>query len=259
MSAVRHQIPILMYHSISNGLGPTCTSPDVFARQMQMIDEHGWTIVSLDALTSWPDIKGLPDKSMAITFDDGFADFLIHAHPVLERHGFANTMFVPSSNDGGVESWAGIALPGRSLMTKSDLRQLDQTLTKIAPHSRTHADLTLLDADARTDEIAGSKSDMEDLLGREMPHFAAPYGRVNAAVLSEIRHHFKLAVGVTHGVADPRHDPINLPRIEMFYYQDLARWRDFLTGKGGAFLASRQVIRGVRKFFRGFNTSRAGY
>lgn len=248
-----------MYHSISNGLGPTCTSPDVFAKQMQMIEDHGWTVMSLDALKAWPDVADLPEKTMAITFDDGFADFLTHAHPVLERHGFANTMFVPSSIDGGVENWAGIALPGRALMSKSDLREIDQTQTKIAPHSRTHADLTLLDPDQRTHEIAGSKADMEDLLGREMPHFAAPYGRVNADVLSDIRRHFDLAVGVTHGIADVRHDPVDLPRIEMFYYQDLSRWHDFLTGKGGAFLASRQAIRGVRKFLRSFDKNRAGY
>lgn len=259
MRAVRPQIPILMYHSISDGDGPTCTAPDVFERQMQMIDDHGWTVVPLDALNAWPHATDLPDKAIAITFDDGFADFRTHAHPVLERHGFANTMFVPSASDGGVENWAGIARPGRALMSKSDLREIDRTHTKIAPHSRTHADLTLLDAAARRDEIRGSKADMEDLLGRGMPHFAAPYGRVNTDILAEIRSHFALAVGVTHGIADARHDPIDLPRIEMFYYQDLGRWRDFLTGKGGAFLASRQAIRHIRKVLRSFNKSKAGY
>ncbi len=249
-----------MYHSISNGTGPTCISPEVFAEQMAMIKEHGWTVVPLGALKGWPNCaEALPEKSMVITFDDGFADFIENAHPVLERMGYPNTMFVPSANDGGVEDWAGIALPGRALMNKSDLKTIDGTTTEIAPHSRTHADLTLLNETERDAEIQGSKSDMEALLGRNTPHFAAPYGRVNEAVLEDIRARFDLAVGVTHGIAGANDSPIDLPRIEMFYYQDLNRWRDFLTGKGELFLKSRQAIRKVRKFIRSFSPNKAGY
>ncbi len=249
-----------MFHSISNGSGPTCISPEVFTQQMEMIVAHGWSVVPLAALKDWPQSAStLPEKSLVITFDDGFADFRDNAHPVLEKMGFANTMFVPSANDGGTEDWAGITHPGRALMNQADLKSIDQTCTEIAPHSRTHADLTLLDEAARDHEIRGSQVDMEDLLGRKMPHFAAPYGRVNDTVRADIAKHFDLAVGVTHGIADEGSDPIDLPRIEMFYYQDLNRWQDFLTGKGGAFLASRQAIRKVRKIVRSFNRNRAGY
>ena len=260
MTEAAHQIPILMFHSISNGDGPTCITPEIFRAQMDMVSEAGWQVVSLDAVLDWH--KGgtaLPEKAMAITFDDGFADFIENAHPVLEEKGFANTMFVPTRNDGGAEHWIGAASPPRPLMTHSHLREIDQTQTMIAPHSRTHADLTLLSAEERAGEISGAKADFEDLLGRDMPHFAAPYGRVNEAVQRDIRAQFDLAVGVTHGIAKAGDDLIDLPRIEMFYYQDLPRWQAFLEGRGGAYLASRQLIRRIRKFVRGLTPNKAGY
>lgn len=260
MTRSGHQIPILMYHSVSDGAGPTCTSPDTFRAQMDLIAETGWQVVALSAVHDWHDGKtDLPAKTLAITFDDGFADFLNNAHPVLEDLGFANTMFVPTSNDGGLENWVGAPQPGRALMTRSDLREIDQTSTRIAPHSQTHADLTLLNKAERVQEIVGSKQDFEALLDRPMPHFAAPYGRVNADVLQDIRAHYDLAVGVTHGIANAQSDLLDLPRIEMFYYQDLSRWQAFLEGRGGGYLSSRQAIRSVRKILRGLNPKRAGY
>ena len=82
---------------------------------------------------------------------------------------------------------------------------------------------------------------------------------MNEAVQRDIRAQFDLAVGVTHGIAKAGDDLIDLPRIEMFYYQDLLRWQAFLEGRGGAYLASRQLIRRIRKLVRGLTPNKAGY
>src|SRR5262245_19371449 len=90
------RIPILMYHSIAqdldNSLHPyyrTVTSPTSFARQMEVLREDGYEAIAVSEAIAL--LKGSADRGahgsrkVAITFDDGFGDFLTDAFPVLER------------------------------------------------------------------------------------------------------------------------------------------------------------------------------
>ncbi len=251
MSDRAARIPILMYHSISEGDGPTYTAPDIFVAQMAAIKTHDWTVVSLNDVRKWHAGEiDLPEKSLAITFDDGFTDFADNAHSVLEACGFPSTMFVPTGRVGGVEDWYGISGPQRAVMSWQTLQDLDKTLVDIAPHSRTHVNLTELFAPELLDEIAGSKADLEDKLARSVQHFAPPYGASNAAVLKMIARHFELSVGVGFGRAYTTSNLLDLPRLEMCYYQKPSVWNDFLQGKGGPYLLARQALRRIGKMVR---------
>lgn len=234
-------------------------APDIFTAQLDLIAEHGWSVVSLADVCRWKSgAVELPEKSLAITFDDGFQDFLKNAHHQLETKQFPNTMFVPTARLGQSENWVGANAPARKIMSWDDVCAIDKTCTEIAPHSRTHADLTALNSPQCNDEIAGSKKDLEDRLGRAVPHFAPPYGKSNSEVRAVIADHFDLSVGVDFGTATARSDVINLPRIEMFYYTDLKRWGDFLAGKGGPYMAARKALRNIRRAIKPDMTSRMG-
>jgi hypothetical protein len=41
------------------------------------------------------------------------------------------------------------------------------------------------------------------------------------------------------------HDPYNLPRVDMWYFRDRARWRDYLDGSM-TYFRIRQVLRRAR-------------
>lgn len=252
MAKPTQQVPILMYHSISNGDSPTCISPGKFRTQMAMIAEHGWRVIPLRDVLLWHEGQiELPDKAMAITFDDGFVDYQRSAHPVLEERKFPSTMFVPTLKVGEKEDWIGAGVPPRSVMDWQDVVELDKTRAEFAPHSRTHADLTTLSAMHCLDEVAGSKNDMETELDRQVEYFAAPYGRTNEAVQKTIAKHYTLAVGVEHGIATRDSDILNLPRIEMYYYQNTKHWGDFLSGNGARYLTTRQMLRKLRRRLSG--------
>jgi len=248
MSRSARRVPILMFHSVSDAGGPTSIAPDTFRKQMAMLSESQFKVVSLEDVMRWH--KGeieLPEKSMAITFDDGFVDYQENAHPVLEAFGFPSTLFVPTQKTGGHEDWVGGNDPGRPVLEWADLQALDTTLSEIAPHGRTHVDLTTLDENKLGEEVAGSKADLESALNKTTSHFAPPYGQVNASALEQIAKYYDLSVGVEHGIATRQSDVFDLPRIEMFYYQNAKHWQSFLDGKGGMYLAIRRALRTVRR------------
>lgn len=247
MSGAVETLPILTYHSISNEPGPTSIAPEVFAAQMEAISDSGAAVVSLDDVERW--IKGERDfdrRTVAITFDDAFRDFAEAAFPVLDRLKFPATVFVPTAIVGGAENWVGANDDARALMGWDEIAALAGRGVSFGSHTRTHADLTTLDEAGLDDQLSASRRELEDRLGKPAPHFAPPYGRSNPAVRSAIALRYSLSVGVRLGEAR-RSSPIcDLPRIEMFYYRDAGRWREFLSGRGGPYLNARRFARGLR-------------
>jgi len=245
-------LPILTYHSISNEPGPTSIAPDIFSTQMEAISASGVAVVGLDEVERW--VKGEHDldrRTLAITFDDAFRDFAETAFPILDRLKFPATVFVPTAIVGGAENWIGANDDARALMGWNDIAFLAGNGVSFGSHTRNHVDLTTLDEASLDEELSASRRDLEDRLGKPAPHFAPPYGRSNPAVRSAIARRYSLSVGVRLGETR-RSSPIcDLPRIEMFYYRDVDRWRDFLGGRGGTYLHARRVARGLREAVTG--------
>lgn len=242
-------ISVLMYHSIADGTGPTSIAPQTFAMQMQELAAAGCAVVSLQAVARW--IRGeaqLPSRAVAITFDDGFADF-VAASRVLQHHGFGATVFLPTGRMGSSESWSGTGSAPRPLMGWDDVRSLAADGIEFGGHSITHPDLTSLDAEQLEREVSGSCDDIEERLGRRPSAFAAPYGASNATVRAAIARWYEAAAGTGFDRVTTHSDPFDIPRIEMFYFRGRARWADYLAGRDGYF-RTRQMARAVGRVLR---------
>jgi peptidoglycan/xylan/chitin deacetylase (PgdA/CDA1 family) len=87
---------ILMYHRVAEvDLDPwgLCVTPEHFAEHLEVLSKSA-RVVSLQQLTEELD-EGKPvDRSIAITFDDGYADNLLNAKPLLEKYDIPATVFV---------------------------------------------------------------------------------------------------------------------------------------------------------------------
>lgn len=95
-SVVDNSFVILQYHHVDE------TTPDVtslsnekFIQHLQLIEKLGFTVVDLaEAIDSVRSGKKLPDKSVAITFDDGYKNIAVQALPELKKRGWPATIFV---------------------------------------------------------------------------------------------------------------------------------------------------------------------
>jgi len=87
---------VLLYHRIADLVSdPQClaVSPAHFADHLDVILEHG-VPMTLPALLQAARAQTLPRGAVAITFDDGYADNLLTAAPMLARAGVPATVFV---------------------------------------------------------------------------------------------------------------------------------------------------------------------
>ncbi|ANT61245.1 hypothetical protein AYJ57_13215 [Salipiger sp. CCB-MM3] len=240
-------VDILMYHSISGGGGATNIAVEVFTAQMEVLAASDVPVISLDDLVAarsgGPPV---PSRSVIITFDDAFDDFARSAFPVLERLGLSSTVFVPTGRVGASETWAGASDPPRRLMDWSTIHDLAGRGICFGAHTVTHPDLMALSLADQRRELVQSKETLEDHLGRAVDHFAPPYGRASAETRRAIAAHFKSSCGTRLDRAGAESDLMDLPRLEMFYYQSPARFAAYLRGRGQGYLRWRQTLRGLR-------------
>ncbi len=118
------------------------------------------------------------NRTLAITFDDGYRDNFENAAPVLEELRLPATFFVVSQWMGtDVVPWWDRQLGVRHpWMTWEQVRSLHQRGFDIGAHTRTHADLGKISGVDARDEIVGSKVELESQLGAPVDLFAYPYG-----------------------------------------------------------------------------------
>ena len=213
-------IPILTYHQVDPPAPrgapyrSLSVSPAAFARQMAWLAALGYRGLSMSALM--PYLRGEQSgRVVGLTFDDGYRNNLIHALPVLRRHGFSATCFVVSDMIGQSNAWdASLGIAEKPLMTLDELRSWHDGGQEVGAHTGHHVDLcTLGEADARA-EIAGSKRSLESALQTEVRHFCYPYGRYRPEHASWAREAgYESACTTRRGRAPAGADPFELPRV----------------------------------------------
>lgn len=97
-------VPVLMYHHVSPAPGLVTVSPAIFRAQMAWLAAHGYRSAGTQELAAFLAGAPLPDKSVVITFDDGYLDNYLYAHPVLQEFGFRAVLFL-------ITGWLGEGAP----------------------------------------------------------------------------------------------------------------------------------------------------
>lgn len=104
----RRQLLILTYHGVmpAERIGPmplnrNVIDTDAFRWQMQSIGASFTCVGLSSALASFRSGRPLPPRPVAVTFDDGFANNLEFAYPILRSLGIPSTLFLTTGHVGG--------------------------------------------------------------------------------------------------------------------------------------------------------------
>lgn len=164
----------------------------------------GFTMVNLRELEALK-ARGVKGRVVAITFDDGYEDNFSEAYPVLRSSEASATFFVPS---------ACIGKPHR--MDASQLEELAAAGFEIGSHSRTHKELPSLTDDEIYDEVAGSKKELEALVGTAVESFAYPRGTFDFRCRAIVESAGYLRAVVTPRAPGHKEGPYSLERVGVY-------------------------------------------
>ena len=189
-------------------------SPEKFERQL-------WTLrrLGLRGVCTSEGIARLGNATsrgcVVLTFDDGYADTLTTAAPLLKQYGVRATCYVVSGALGTYNRWDADQLREKKpLMSRGQLDQWLAAGMEVGSHSLSHPRLHELPQDAAQHEIAESRAALRSLLGVPIEHFAYPFGAFSADTVAWVRRAgYSSAVTVLPGIARASDDPLRLPRI----------------------------------------------
>ena len=231
---------ILTYHSLDDSGSVISMPPDRFRQQMEFLASSSISVVPLEEVLERP-------GSVAITFDDGFSNFLDYAAPVLESLLLPATVFLVSGYCGGRNNWPSqpARAPDFPLMSWRELASLPPCIS-VGAHSVTHPHLTRLTEAECESELSVCKNDIEQHLGRHIRCLAYPYGSRSAKVMTAAGRHFDFAVSTSLRFLSPRSSPLDLPRIDAYYLRDRFSLEQLFQPMGVLYIGVRNVLRNAR-------------
>lgn len=204
---------VFIYHHVSNSMpASTSISPERFITHMDYLEKNNFKVVPLAELTEKLK-KGdaLPDKTVAITFDDSYADVYTSAYPILKKRGWPFTFFVNTDAVGS----------GKLFVTWDQLREMAKHGVTIANHTTKHDHIVRLQKNETQAawrarllaDINTAQKKLETEIGSAPKLFAYPYGEYNAAAKKLLKELGYFAFTQQAGVLGDQTDLQTLPRF----------------------------------------------
>jgi peptidoglycan/xylan/chitin deacetylase (PgdA/CDA1 family) len=205
---------VLLYHRVGDARYPsTNVSAEAFRAQLQWLRDNGFTVISTQRLEAFL-LRGepLPDRAVAIHFDDGYRSVYEHAFPALRELGLPFTVMLPTEAlDRGYSDY----------MTWEMVGELAAAGASFGAHGHRHLRLGAPEPGESADAYVGRireelRGGAERLRSRgfEPRWVAYPYGEYNDTVLREARQAgFALGFSQDAGALGRDHDPFCLPRF----------------------------------------------
>lgn len=235
-----YPVPVLLYHHINRNTGDTVTvTPDVFAGQMAFLKDAGYRALTVTELLDH--ISGTcpaPQKTIMLTFDDGWLDNYLFAYPVLMKYLFRATIFLVTDRVNAVKVTSlPASIPcheeakqlitsgaaGRVVMGWELVRKLQKEgLLEFHSHTVSHRRCTNLDDSELAAELTNSKAVLESKLGKDCYCLCWPYGDFDERTVAAARYAgYKAIFSTVDGFTGTGSDVSCIRRIEV---QNSVEW-----------------------------------
>jgi peptidoglycan/xylan/chitin deacetylase (PgdA/CDA1 family) len=179
-------VPILCYHNLGEqAKGRMLVAASSFREQMRYLKSNGYRVISMGDFVEFTKLgRQLPQKSVVLTFDDGYRSFKQYAYPVLSELGFTATLFVYTDYVGA----------GRNALSWPELKELAAEGFEVHAHSKTHGDLRRVAGESDAQylrrmqiELGQPQELFQKNLGRRSDIIAYPYGSWDESLLAKVK------------------------------------------------------------------------
>jgi len=213
-TAADNSAVVLEYHHVASDTPPsTSVTPETFERHMDHLadnDFHVWSLPRLvEAVRAG---ETVPERTVAITFDDGYRSVYSEVFPRLRKRGWPFTIFVSTAYiDGG----------DRNFVTWDQLREMEAAGVTIANHTVNHPHMVRrLEGESEPEwrrrmrrEIVDAQARLEKEVERPARLFAYPFGEYSPAVEEIVADLGFVGFGQQSGAFGPDSNYTALPRF----------------------------------------------
>lgn len=231
---------VLCYHGVC--VSPPdewSVTPAQFREQLAVLRGEA-SPVSLAQILSWlVEATPLPERAVAITFDDGYADVFETAAPLLSAHGLTAAVFVVTGWLDGQKPHPSYR-PSRPPLGWPQVRELHRSGFPIGSHTVSHPILARLSTAQAWHELSVSKRRLDDEVFGNLPSsltdlLAFPYGTGKTVTARDFdlarKAGYKAAFLNAIGSLAPGQHRFALPRCKVLGSDGAAVFRASITGR----------------------------
>ena len=171
-------VMILYHHLVADRPHRFGVGTAYFLRQVNYLLRH-YRVVSLTEAVRLIREGPVTMPTVAITFDDGYADNYVNLRAVTESNGVPIGYFIATEHISHGREFAHDEMfreHGFPPNTWEEVKVLQKSGYEIASHTRNHADCGSTDPEFLQSEIVGSLEDFKATIGPTL-HFSFPFGR----------------------------------------------------------------------------------
>tara|TARA_Y100000590_G_C15464248_1_gene917657 strand:- start:222 stop:914 length:693 start_codon:yes stop_codon:yes gene_type:complete len=204
-------IPVLMYHSVSDKKNKMSVSKNNFKKQMKLMNKFGFKGVNLKDID-----KNEMGKKFVITFDDGYEDVFINAFPILCELGFGATCFFVTNQIGKSNTWDKnlTNYHEMKIMNDKQINEWHKNGLEVGSHSLDHKNLTKINFMDKSKQIIDSKNVFKNKYNIEVKSFSYPFGYFDDECIQLIKKNYEYAVTTKRSRYMPKKfDKAQIPRV----------------------------------------------
>ena len=213
-------LAVLMYHSVSQvRSGPMrslAVPAPILTEQLAALSGAGYRLTGLTEALALRR-RDPSARVVALTFDDGFHDFLTTGLSILAGAGATATLYVAVGHVGEPPLWMGEHTADFDrLLTWDEVGEVASAGIEIGNHSFTHTPMDVMSPDTMDSEVRESAATLRDRTQAPVLSFAYPHGYNNDKVRSTVaRYGHQTACEVGHGLYHVDGKSLAIPRLQV--------------------------------------------
>ncbi len=245
-------VPVLMYHHVLPKAGFITSSIKQFDAQMRFLAENGYKTLTSEEFYLFKKKKlKIPNKSVMITFDDGWKDNYVYAYPILKKYNLKATLFIVTNwieeaskkkgefdpgaiNHGKCKTEIAV-YPEKVVLNWKEIEEMSDVFDYHS-HTHTHRD-GYFKRCTWNEEFPLTKEVMKKRLGIDDKHLCWPRGYYDEDLIEEAkRHGFEIFYTIERGLNRANRKLDHIKRIaakkdEKWLNKTLKIFSNEVTGK----------------------------